>query len=175
LNVQLAVAQISDNAYAAIIKVLNSADIAEKIYVVYTGNTIGVGSFELGPGTYAFICPNTEFANSYVGIRKMLPHTMSTDTLLQTKKFFKDRDRAIYVRSSAAFELFIAFTKLNINDGQAEVTFFTTSLQEEPAYKGKYVRVSAKLLKKDDIWIVVESNVEPIEWINYFGFDVQRK
>lgn len=175
LNVHLAIAQISDNAYAAIITVLNSRDIIEKIYIQYDGRTIGTGSYELGPGKYAFLCPNNEFAKTYVGIRKLLPYTMSTDSLLATKKFYKDREKAIYVRSSAAFELFIAFTKLDISENEAHVSFFTTSLQEEPAYRVNYVKVYSKLIKKDDVWVAVKEEVDSIGWINYFGFDLQKK
>lgn len=172
---QLAIGQISDNNYTAIVKVLNSQSIVEKIFVKYGENVLGNGAFMLKPGKYAFICPNHVFANTYVGIIDMLPYTMATDSLLETKKFYIDHDKAIYVKAAIVFELFIAFTKLYIADSEGEVDFFTTSLQQDPAYQNNYVKVSVKLLKKDDVWTIVKENIEPIEWIDYFGFAPKKK
>ena len=162
---QVASAQIPDSVASAIQTLLLQKEISEKIFFYYDKEWNG--SYHLGSGTYAFICPDTTFQRVYKGIIGEFPHTMRTDGLLYKRNFYKDSVRAIYINGIMAFELYIVFTDISVTSDSASISFFTTSSRELDRFMDRYVNIKGRLVKKQGQWSVVDFDIKPSKWRKY--------
>lgn len=162
-----ALGQMSNEVQEAILTLLLSKPIAQKVFFEYPDSTWNGPGMLPGGGTYAFIPTTVTFREVYPSILEELQRSIHTDGLIGKRKFYSDTVKSMYITGSISFELFTVFRKIEVSD-KIVLEFITTSLWEEEAYRDKYVSVHAELIKNKEKWQIAECNIKSIPWTKYF-------
>jgi len=166
-NFSIALAQIDVQTKEAIIAVLLSKSVSDKIFVDYPEGT-WVGAFSPKGGRYAFIVPNRTLQSVYPTILNEMPFTTSTDGLLNMRKLYSDSVQSIFITQEVPGKLITVLEQIQVDSDTAHIELITTSYRDKKDYKDKYIRVYSKLIRANDQWTITELNVDQILWTDYF-------
>lgn len=126
-QLNVAVAQMDSVATNAILTLILSKPVSEKIFVEYPNGRWN-GAFDLPGGSYVFIPPNSILRAVYPTILNEMPYTTGTDGgLLNMRTMYRDSIRGIFITQIVGFELFTVFERIQIEGNTSEINFFTTS------------------------------------------------
>jgi hypothetical protein len=166
-NLPIAVAQMDPAAKDAILTLLLSKPVSEKIFVNYPEGT-WIGAFGLPGGNYVFIPPNRILRSVYPTILNEMPYTISTDSLLNMRTLYRDSIHGVFISQTASFRLFTVFEEIELHLDSACIKFITTSQRDKEQYRDKYIAVKSKMIRTGDRWSIVELDIEPRPWTDYF-------
>jgi hypothetical protein len=167
VNVDVAVAQMDSEAKEAILTLLLSKPVSEKIFIDYPDGRWS-GPFDVPGGKYVFIPPNATFRSVYPSILDEMPYTISTDSLLHTRTMYRDSVRGVFISQNVGFELFTVFELIQMAGDSSQINFFTSSSHSMEQYEDRYILVKSKLIRSSNGWTIKELNIERIEWRDYF-------
>lgn len=167
-QLNVAVAQMDSVATNAILTLILSKPVSEKIFVEYPNGRWN-GAFDLPCGSYVFIPPNSILRAVYPTILNEMPYTTGTDGgLLNMRSMYRDSIRGIFITQIVGFELFTVFERIQIEGNTSEINFFTTSKDSMEQYEDRYISAKSRLTRMDNGWAIAQLKIKRIKWRDYF-------
>lgn len=161
----------NDTLVQVVRKVFYEKKVYDRIFFDYTAGEID-GYPYMPSGRYALIFSDSIFQKKYPGLLEKLAISHGTVGVLLSIPFIKEQEGEVWVTSHTLDDrkdLFITFDHLSFSDRESKLVFHTTSWTDK-SMKGKYVKVTCSLKRKNDEWRISTLKIDMIPCCDMYMF-----